>query len=261
MKASWLKRDNPVLLTAVLAAVIAMLGCNGKSGTGGAQSEAEYQIQGVLIEDWNRMATRAEVIVSRNDTLLDSALVWIGSQTLSFDSTADSYRLTVEPSGTFPRGAYEMVLADLPEFMDTVLVDIADTFFMTIANPPNRLNPGGDIVTLDWTESPGSDAYVMAAVPRHLAYTGVGYSEWVGSSEAWIPIEAFRWSNGIDLDTGWYYLFAYAYVGAPDSATSAGLLPVPLPSDSAANIDQERISGRFGTIVVAGRDSVYVTQD
>lgn len=235
-----------------------MSGCNGKSGTGGALTEADYQIQGVLIEDWNRMATRAELVVSRNDTLLDSALVWIGGQSLSFDSTTDSYRLTVEPSGTFARGTYDLVLADLPDLMDTLLIDIADTFFMAVADPANRLNVGGDVVTLDWTESPGTDAYVMAVVPRHLAYTGAGYSEWVGSSEAWIPIEAFRWSNGIALDTGWYYVFAYAFVGAPDSATSAGLLPVPLPSDRPANIDQEPISGRFGTIVVANRDSVHV---
>ena len=120
------------------------------------------------------------------------------------------------------------------------------------------MNPRGDVVTLDWTESPGSDAYVMSTVPRHLAYTGVGYSEWVGSSEGTLPIEAFRWSNGIAVDTGWYYVFAYAYVGAPDSAVSAALLPVPLPGDRTANIDQDPISGRYGTIVVAGRDSVHV---
>lgn len=259
MTASWLKRDIPLLLTVVVAVVIAMSGCNGRSGTGGAQAEAEYQIQGVLIEDWNRMATRAELVVSRNDTLLDSALVWIGSQTLSFDSTEDSYRLTVEPSGSFARGTYELVLADLPDLMDTLLIDIADTFSLTVSNPPNRLNPGGDVVTLDWTESGGAGAYVMASVPRHLAYTGAGYSEWVGGSEGTIPISAFRWSNGVALDTGWYYVFAYAYIGAPDSALSVDLLPVPLPSQRTANIDQEPISGRFGTIVVAGRDSVYVT--
>ncbi len=259
MTAICLKKDIPALLTVVVVAIATMLGCDGQSGTGGAQAEAEYQIRGVLLEDWNRMATRAELVVSRNDTLFDSALVWIGSQSLSHDSAADSYRLTVEPSGTFPRGTYGLVLADLPEFMDTVLIDIADTFSLTVSDPPNRLNPGGDQVTLSWTGSPGVDAYAVASVPRHLAYTGAGYSGWVGSTEGTIPISAFRWSNGIALDTGWYYVFAYAYVGAPDSATSAGLLPVPLPSDRTDNIDQEPISGRFGTIVVADRDSVYVT--
>lgn len=259
MTAISLKREIPLLLLVVVVVVIAMLGCDGKSGTGGAPAGAEYQVRGVLIEDWNRMATRADVIISRNDTLFDSALVWIGSQTLSFDSTADSYLLTVEPSGSYPRGTYELVLADLPDLMDTLLIDVADTFSVTVSNPPNRLNPGGDVVTLDWTESAGTDAYVMAAVPRYLAYTGIGYSQWVGSSEGTIPISAFRWSNGVALDTGWYYVFAYAYVGAPDSAVSADLLPVPMPGNQIANIDQEPISGRFGTIVVAGRDSVHVT--
>ncbi|MDH3889637.1 MAG: hypothetical protein OEV49_01020 [candidate division Zixibacteria bacterium] len=259
MTAIWIKRDFLVPATLAMAAIIATLGCDGKSGTGGAQGEAEYQIRGVLIEDWNRMATRAEISVSRNDTLFDSGLVWIGDETLSFDSTTDTYRLNVEPSGTFPEGSHRLVLADLPEFMDTVLIDIADTFSVTVSDPPNRLNPGGDVVTLDWTESAGSGAYVMAAVPRHLAYTGAGYSEWVGSSEGTIPISAFRWSNGVALDTGWYYVFAYSYTGAPDSALSDDPLPVPLPGDRTDNIDQTPISGRFGTIVVAGRDSVYVT--
>ncbi|MDH4035162.1 MAG: hypothetical protein OEV80_15330, partial [candidate division Zixibacteria bacterium] len=106
MTAIWIKRDFLVPATLAMAAIIATLGCDGKSGTGGAQGEAEYQIRGVLIEDWNRMATRAEISVSRNDTLFDSGLVWIGDETLSFDSTTDTYRLNVEPSGTFPEGSH-----------------------------------------------------------------------------------------------------------------------------------------------------------
>lgn len=248
------------MLAGVLV-IVTLPGCNGGSGTGVIRDKTEYQIQGVLIEDWNRMATLAGVMVSRNDTLLDSALVWIGSQTLSFDPSADSYRLTLEPSGTFPRGTYDMVLADLPDLMDTVLVDIADTFTLSINDPFNRLNPGGRQVVLEWTGSPGVQTYAIAAVFGDSAYKGQGYSAYTGTNDGVIPPEAFRWSNQISLDTGWYHIFAYATVGAPDSAVSADLLPIPLPGNRTANIDQEPISGRFGTIVVAMRDSVYVTQD
>ena len=253
-----LKSRNLILLSLATTVLFGMYGCNGSSGTGGIESVANYQIQGVLIEDMNQSTGRAEVIVSRNDTLLDSAYVWIGSQTLSYDIATASYQWAVDSSGTFTQGSYNLILADLPDLIDTLLIDIADTFSLTVSNPPNRENPGGDVVTLDWTESPGTDAYVMAVVPKNLAYTNAGYSEWVGSSEGTIPINAFRWSDGIAIDTGWYYIFAYSYVGAPDSATSADLLPVPLPSDRPANIDQEPISGWFGTIVVSGRDSVHV---
>ena len=234
----------------------ATIGCDGSSGTGGNGSDMDYRLTGILVEDWNRFATRAEVVLTRNDTLLDSALVWIGDQTLTFEN--GEYRLSVEPSGTYPRGSYELVVADLPNFRDTVLISIADTFTLAVSDPPNRENPGGDLVTLNWTGSAGVDAYAVAAVPRHLAYTGAGYSGWAGSTEGTIPLSAFRWSNGIALDTGWYYVFAYGYVGSPDSATSADVLPVPLPGNLTPNIDQGELTGRFGTVVVAGRDSVWV---
>ena len=234
----------------------ATIGCDGSSGTGGNGSDINYRMTGILVEDWNRLATRAEVNLTRNDTLLDSALVWIGDQTLTFQS--GEYRLSLEPSGAFPRGTYDLVVADLPNLTDTVLTSIADTFTLTVSDPPNRENPGGDQVTLNWTGSAGVDAYAVAAVPKLLAYTGAGYSGWAGSTEGTIPLSAFRWSNGIALDTGWYYVFAYGYVGSPDSAASAHVLPVPLPGNLTPNIDQGKLTGRFGTVVVAGRDSVWV---
>ncbi len=236
--------------------LIATIGCDGSSGTGGNGSDMNYRMTGILVEDWNRFATRAEVVLMRNDSLLDSALVWIGDQTLTFEN--GEYRLSVEPSGTYPQGVYDLVVADLPNFRDTVIISIADTFTLAVSEPPTRENPGGDPVLLDWTESAGTYAYAFAAVPRHLAYTGVGYSAWAGISEGWIPRSAFHWSDGIALDTGWYYVFAYAYVGSPDSAASADVLPVPLPGNLTPNIDQGELTGRFGTVVVAGRDSVWV---
>lgn len=241
----------------ILPSLAIVGGCNGSGGPIHPDVTAKYRVDGILIEDWNRFATRAEVSFTRNDTLVDSGLVWIGDQTLSY--TGDDYRLAVEPSGTFPMGDYELVVADLPNFTDSVVVAIADTFSLTVSEPPNRENPGGALVTLDWTNSPGADEYVVAAVARHLAYTGVGYSAWTGISEGDIPLSAFRWSDGIAIDTGWYYVFAYAYVGSADSAVSADVLPVPLPGDQPENIDQEHLTGRFGTVVVAGRDSVHVT--
>jgi hypothetical protein len=250
------------LLSVCLALLIglglaAMIGCDGSAGPSVIDDTNFYRASGILVEDWNRFATRAHVAFGRNDTLLDSALVWLGDQTLTFDATG--HQLSVEPSGTFPVGSYDMVLADTPYFIDTVVVEIADTFSVTVSEPPNRENPGGDLVVLDWTESPDVDVYAVAAVPRHLAYTGAGYSNWAGESEGQIPLGAFRWSNGIAIDTGWYYVFAYAVVGSPDSAASAEILPVPLPADRLENVDRGQLTGRLGTAVVAGRDSVHVT--
>jgi len=249
---------NPLYLTLLIGlGLVTMIGCDGSSGTGGTDTANDYNLSGILVEDWNRFATRAHVVFTRNDTLADSGLVWIGDQTLTFGPAG--HRLSVEPSGTFPEGTYGLVVADLPDFTDSVTISIADTFSLAVSDPPSRLNPGGDVVKLDWTESGGTEAYAFAAVPRHLAYTGVGYSAWAGISEGTIPLSAFRWSNGIALDTGWYYVFAYACVGSPDSAASTDILPVPLPGDQPENIDREHLVGRVGAVVVAGRDSVHVS--
>jgi hypothetical protein len=74
-----------------------------------------------------------------------------------------------------------------------------------------------------------------------------------------IPPEAFGLSSGgVTPDTGWYYLYVYAYTGVPDSVTTARLLPVPLPSQLADNLTASGFTGHIGTVRVVKRDSVHV---
>jgi len=261
-KMTYDKQNQPralrmALFLGVICAALTYWGCDGSPTDTGPFIQISYRLEGLFAKDINLHSCHAEAILLRDDSALTTAQIMIDTATLGFWD--ESYRLDVTPTGTFPAGAYNLEVKDSNLMVDTLQMTVSGDF--ALLDLADRSNEGGDQVSLEWLESTDADGYVVATVPRYLAYSGAGYSRWISSIEATvgtIPPEAFRWSTGSDLDTGWYYVYVYAYTGTPDSTLSAKLLPVPIPGDLADNIDLESLDGRFGAVRVARRDSVEV---
>ena len=234
-----------------------MLNCNTNPSSSKLQDN-KYRLDGLLVCNMNSYSCRSEIIFQRNDSNLTTALLGIGEDSFSYKD--DIYRLEALPATDFPAGVYDLEIEDPLGYTNSITVTVADTFSIELTDLTDRLNPGGALVTLTWTGSTGADGYLITAVPRYMTYSGQGFSSWASKEarDGTIPPEAFRWNNNYNLDTGWYYVHVCAYTGRPDSALSEGLLPVPLPEQLEDNIQQETFTGRFGTMVVALRDSVHV---
>ena len=251
---------GPALFLVGLVTVLVLAGCDGSPTNGGPADETDYLIRGMFTKDLNLHSCRARAVLHRDDSLLATADVALFDRALSYEQNA--YSLEVEPEGAFPPDEYHLSLVDSTLFADSIEIVVTEAPDSLRVEPPNRINAGGGQVSLYWSLSASADGYVVAAVPRYMAYFGHGFSLWVNDVQATmetIPPDAFRWSNGIDPDTGWYYLYVYAYTGSPDSVASTSLLPVPLPGDRLYNVQEDRLTGRFGTVTVALRDSVNVT--
>ncbi|MEA3297464.1 MAG: hypothetical protein U9R56_06330 [candidate division Zixibacteria bacterium] len=245
------------MLSALLLVAVTLSNCN----TNPSKSELPdnmYRLDGILVSDMNLYSCRAEIDFQRNDSGFANALIGFGGE--SFSYVDDIYRLGSMPAIDFPTGVYDLEIEDPLGYTDSITTTVADTFSIELTDLTDRLNPGGALVPIIWTGSADADGYIITAVRRYMAYSGQGFSSWA-SKEARngsIPPEAFRWTAGNNLDTGWYYVHVCAYTGKPDSVLSADLLPVPLPNQPEDNIQRETLNGRFGTVVVALRDSIYV---
>lgn len=246
-------------LAAVLtAATVILSGCDGTSTSPIDGDEQMYRLTGLMVKDYNLHAFRAMIDLTRNDSDRTTADVVLRSDTLPDESGV--YSLEVSPAGAYQAGDYNLSISDSSLLDATISAHLPDSFGIDIVDPANRINNGGAQVSIDWFGSDSADGYVVAAVPDYKAYTGPGYAAWAstGVTAGTIPPEAFRWTDGVSLDTGWYYIYVYSFSGAPDSALSRTVTPTPLPGQLADNINMDELSGRFGAVLVARRDSVHV---
>ncbi|MEW5993929.1 MAG: hypothetical protein AB1744_05990 [Candidatus Zixiibacteriota bacterium] len=219
--------------------------------------DAAYRFKGVLVKDLNTDFAQIRATLSRNDTTVADGSILFGGDSLAYlpDST---YFRAVLPAGDYPLGVYNIEIRDSSLFHDTLAVGVPDTFSITNVFPDTRIK-AGSTVRVEWRGSAAAEGYVIAAAKRDSAYMGVGFSQYVTSqsTSAAYPDSAFAGITG-EADIGWYYLYVYAYIGAPDSLLSADLLPVPMPSQLAGNLSVVDLEGRFGTIVVTRFDSMNV---
>ncbi len=194
-----------------------------------------------------------------------AAILLFGADSLRFNKpgfSPDSLFSAQFPSSSrYSLGANRLVVNDSALFRDTFPITVTDTFSITQIFPTNRDAHGSLQVSLAWSTSDSARGYAMAAVLKKDAYLKSGYSTFVTSfnTNGTFPPEAFSLSPGPLPDTGWYYVYVYAYSGVPDSSLTAGLLPVPFPHQLTDNITgRQDINGRYGMIRVAARDSVHV---
>jgi hypothetical protein len=245
-----------------LAILALLVGCES-SGTGQGTSLSDYSLRGAAVIDPNLDSTRVTAVGSRNDTLLSSAVIVLGGDTLVYDDTLfavdSSWRFADDTARHYSPGTYVIEFDD-NSFSRSFPQAIPDTFGITSLTPANRRIVGNESAQIEWTAKAGYTAFVVAVIKKDSAFVGKGWSIYAQNfaNAANVPPDAFLGSNGIDPDTGLYNFYVYGIVGAPDSALSSALLPVSLPSQLADNISQQRLGGRFGVVVISLLDTIRV---
>lgn len=260
MKSIATKLPSLLGLLSLAALALTLCGCDGYPSKYKPEETFSYRFEGVLVKDFNVDLTRIVVTLTRNDSTLSGAEIRFGGDPLAY--SGDTYSRSVFPASAYQADSFDIEIRDSSIFHDTVTTELADDFVIETVVPPRREKTASETVSLTWTDSANAQGYVMAAVKRYSSYTQAGYSQYVTSHTAsgTFNNEAFASPSG-EPDTGWYYLYVYSYIGSPDSALSANLLPVPMPSQLSDNILLNDFEGHFGTVVVARIDSMYVVAE
>jgi len=233
-------------------------GCDGYPSKYKPSPTFSYRFEGALVKDLNTDSARIVVTLTRDDSTLSNAEIRFDGDSLAYSADSTYYRATL-PADAYPAGSYDIKIRDSSFFHDTLTTEVADSFAIGTVLPARGEKIPSESVTLTWSPSLGTNGYIMAVVKCDSLYTQSGYSEYVipMDTTGTFPNEIFTLPND-EPDTGLYYLYVYSYVGRPDSALSANILPVPLPGQLADNISVKDLDGRFGTIVVAVFDSIKV---
>lgn len=246
----------PLLSLAVLTMI--QWGCDSYPSKHKPQPTFSYRFEGALVKDLNTDFTHIVATLTRDDSTLPGAEIRFGGDSLAYSADSTYYR-AVLPAGDYPAGSYDIEIRDSSFFHDTLTTGVADSFAIGTVLPARGEKIPSESVTLTWSPSLGTNGYIMAVVKCDSLYTQSGYSEYVipMDTTGTFPNEIFTLPND-EPDTGLYYLYVYSYVGRPDSALSANILPVPLPGQLADTVLTKDMEGRFGTIVVAVFDSIKV---
>lgn len=255
-----------LLATILLGGILYAFGCNGGGSVDPPPVTGDYRLEGVLIVDRNSDSTHAAAKFSFKNTVLANSIVALKNDTLSFNSpnfpVASVHSFSTGSFRAYLPGGIILSLSDSTIFSQTVAVTVTDSFSITNVIPPTRLLQGNGQVSLEWNSAANVDGFVLVAVHEDSLYLGQGYSAYAtsGVTSGTIPPDAFLGPNGLDPTVGLYYLYVYAFNGAPDSALSHLLLPAPLPDQLADNVTSNGFSARFGTVVISAFDTVRVVQ-
>jgi hypothetical protein len=251
-------------LPVLFGVVTLLLACNGGVVDPGGGT-ATYRLKGLVTVDPNRGKTLAVAefrtdtgVVATGTVKLDATFLTFNRLQFAIDSV---YSIEWNSIIQLGAGNHTLIVSDssrLSSQLVTTYLPGPDS--ITGITPSTRLANGSEQVKLDWFGGSGASGFVIAAVLATNAYTGKGYSLYVtsGSNSATFPRDAFYQSNPTTPDTGWYYLYVYAYSGAPDSVLSGAVLPVRMPSQLADNIVSHDLAGHAGVVRVAVRDSVRI---
>ena len=252
----------------VCAAGIAcwFFGCNGTLTQ--PKDNQAYKIAAACIADHNLGRTTVVVDLTKGSGHRPKASLRFGSDSLGFSRPGfapDSlFSAQFNSVLRYPVGTNRLFMTDGDSstiIRDTLPVVVTSSFYITQIVPPSRDVRGSLQVSLTWSTADSANGYVIATVLKKNAYARSGYSSFVTSlnTNGTFPPDAFSLSPGPQPDTGWYYVYVYAYSGVPDSTLTSGLLPVPFAHQLSDNVTgRQDISGRYGMIRVALRDSVHV---
>lgn len=250
-----------LLVTAALALLV--LACNGVIT--GPTNGSVYHAFGLMAIDQNITKTVAITEVRKDTTISTTASVKFDGISLSFNATpfvGDSAYSTVWNSAIqFAQGNHTLKISDSTSLSSqSISLSLPGTVSIIGVTPSNRLSNGSNAVKLDWFGGSGASGFVIAAVRTNLAYAGAGYSIYATSqaTSATFPRDAFYQTNPNTPDTGWYYLYVYAYTGAPDSVFAKVVLPIGFPSQLAENVSSQYLKGHAGIVRVAAKDSIRI---
>jgi hypothetical protein len=236
----------PIILTGLLIA-----GCDQRITS---SKTAGYSILGALVKNADDNILAAQAIYKRNDSVFVTGKIKIGSDSLHYSS--GQFSRIYDSLGVLPAGSYRLKLQDSSLFSDSVSFPLPANLAITSIVPDTRIYTSGTSnVRLEFQSSAGSNGYVFGVVKADSAYQIAGYSDFIttGSTAVTIPPDAFRLSG--NLDTGWYYIYVYAYSGSP---APLGYLPTAFPAGLSANVIHLKLSGNWGAVVVSKRDSMHV---
>ncbi len=240
---------------AVLAAA-AVSSC-GRAANVTTPTTADYDLRGGIVKNLDNDSTQAVFVVTKNNALYDAATLIIYGDTIPYDTTISLYNKIYSGLSMPSSGLDTLQIVDSTNLNEKFAFTLPDSFYLTsISLPDNRINAGGADVQIQWAASLQNSGYIFAVVLKDSTYIDDGYAEFVdaGVTYATIPPDAFR-IYGDSLTIGWYYVYVYSYNGNPASTYN---LPTYIPAGLTDNISKEKITGRYGTIVVSPRDSIYV---
>ena len=243
---------NLIILGLLAFYLLAVWGCDQRI----TPSEKNgHFLQGASVKNLDNDSVVVEAKVKRNDTVLTTALIRIKNDTLKYVDS--SYLKSYPAADSIPQGSYHLRLTDPGIRDDSVSFYQPADFSIYSIVPDTRLNPGGSRqVKISWLTSAGSNGYAFGVIRRDLIYHATGFKQFVttGITSVTIPPDAFRLSG--NLDTGWYYIYVYAYYGAPIASHN---LPTSFPTGIDPNIARYNFTGSWGAITVTRRDSMYIT--
>jgi hypothetical protein len=238
----------------IFSFLLTMPGCDERITS---NSGAAYSINGSLVKNLDNDSIILTAVFEKGDSSLGSGVIRLGSDTLEYNDTL--YLLSLPAADSIAAGTRRLNIADPGKMNDSITFSIPANFAITsVALPDSRINPGGETVPIEWQVSAGSSGYAYGVIKRDTAYEADGYSQFTatGATSVSIPPDAFRLSG--DLDTGWYYIYIYAFYGSP---TEARNLPTKFPAGIPANVAHMYLAGSWGAILVAPHDSIYVATE
>lgn len=252
------------ILLALALLLPALLACNSAPSKPSDKNDFTYQVRGVAVAEFNRDLGVVTIGLDRDSVPLSTATIRFDGDTLEygvpFFTPALLYYGLQDPATSLNGDSLLLTIDDSSYNSNTFFVTVPDTFSILTVNPANRIVTGLQSVSVSWSASSNANGYVLSTVRRPVAYTGTGYSQFVTSLNpaGTLPPGAFSLSPGDSPDTGWYYIYVYAYIGSPDSALTRTLLPAPMPDDMADNVSDDPWFGQVASMIVARRDSVHV---
>lgn len=244
----------------VLASVMMFFGCNGAATDPNAPTTA-YITQSYLVRDLNLNRSFVRSSFSRADSTIPSGPVSYDSAAIGFVAPNSIFQQEFFSAGAITSGPHQLSLMDTNAVISNLNITMPDTIGIFYPDSVAPYTGASNLsITIDQT-SGNATGLIVATVKASEAYTGSGHAEFVlfGSAIANIPPSVFRDPITNALDTGLYYLFVYAYTGAPRLDVVTNDLPTILPDTGfGPNVAEALLSGNSGALVISERDSVFV---
>lgn len=246
-----------LLAGALALGLLAVVGCNS-SGKPTQSGQYNLAIGAALCANADLSNTRARVSLAQSGQTTTAGPVTLNADTLT--ASGGVYARHYGTTTGFVGATHALKFYDGASLVSHVSMALPGTPSISVVNPANRIYTGGQNVTISFTAlGSGATGHVLTAVKANQAYTDIGYvTAPIGSSSGTIPPDAFRAGGTGALDTGKYYIYAYAYTGEP-GVTGLTNLPTAMPSSFFdQNLSTATTSGNYGGIVVSRRDSLFV---